>query len=93
MYVFSTYWVFTVITTVGYGDYSGGTTLEYEISLFLESFGLAVFTLLQMTVIRVVSSKYQYNHYFAEREAQIDCWLLKLERRCKPFFMPGAMFT
>ena len=29
LYVFSTYWVFTVITTVGYGDYSGGTTLEY----------------------------------------------------------------
>ena len=35
IYVFSTYWVFTVITTVGYGDYTGGTTLEYEVTLFL----------------------------------------------------------
>ena len=35
LYVFSTYWVCTVITTVGYGDYAGGTTLEYEVSLFL----------------------------------------------------------
>jgi len=35
LYVFSTYWVFTVITTVGYGDYAGGTTLEYEVTLFL----------------------------------------------------------
>ena len=55
--------MFTVITTVGYGDYSGGTTLEYEVSLFFESFGLAVFTLLQMTVMRVVSSKYNFHHY------------------------------
>ena len=58
LYVFSTYWVFTVITTVGYGDYSGGTTLEYEVTLFLMFFGLVVFTLLQMTVMRVVQSKY-----------------------------------
>ena len=27
--IFSIYWVCTVITTVGYGDYSGGTTVEY----------------------------------------------------------------
>lgn len=46
LYVFSTYWVFTVITTVGYGDYAGGTTLEYEVTLFLEAFGMVVFTVL-----------------------------------------------
>ena len=46
IYVFSTYWVCTVITTVGYGDYSGGTTLEYQVTLFLELFGLVVFTAL-----------------------------------------------
>ena len=63
LYVFSTYWVFTVITTVGYGDYSGGTTLEYQVTLFYEGFGLVVFTLLQLTVTRVVSSSYEYKGY------------------------------
>lgn len=46
IYVFSTYWVCTVISTVGYGDYSGGTTLEYLVTLFLESSGILVFALL-----------------------------------------------
>ncbi len=68
LYVFSTYWVFTVITTVGYGDYSGGTTLEYCVTLFYEGFGLIVFTLLQLTVTRVVQSKYQFKHYIQEKE-------------------------
>jgi len=43
IYVFSTYWVCTVISTVGYGDYSGGTSLEYQVTLFLESSGIFVF--------------------------------------------------
>lgn len=67
LYVFSTYWVFTVITTVGYGDYSGGTTLEYQVTLFLQFFGLVVFTGLQMSVTRVVNSKYNFRHYIEEK--------------------------
>ena len=56
LYVFSTYWVFTVITTVGYGDYSGGTTLEYEFSMCLQFLGMVVFTMMSSTVNRVVRS-------------------------------------
>lgn len=50
LYVFSTYWVCTAITTVGYGDYNAGSTLEYEVTLGIEFFGLVVFTVLQITV-------------------------------------------
>ena len=67
LYVFSTYWVLTVITTVGYGDYSGGTTLEYQLSIFIEIFGLLVFTLMSSAVSRVVNSKYHFRHYIQER--------------------------
>jgi hypothetical protein len=28
LYVFALYWICTVISTVGYGDYSGGTPTE-----------------------------------------------------------------
>lgn len=44
LYVFSVYWVCTVVTTVGYGDYAGGTTLELLYTILLEFLGLAVFS-------------------------------------------------
>ena len=43
LFVFSTYWVCTVVTTVGYGDYSGGTSLEYLFTLGVELFGFIIF--------------------------------------------------
>lgn len=64
LYIFSTYWVCTVITTVGYGDYHGGTTLEYEATLFLMIFGVVVFSLLQLTVTRLMGSKYYTFPYY-----------------------------
>ena len=68
IYVFSTYWVFTVITTVGYGDYTPGTTTEYLVVLFMELGGIAVFSMLQMTVTRVVQSDYSYNSYITYKQ-------------------------
>ena len=51
LYIFSIYWVCETITTVGYGDYTGGTTLELEYSIFLEFFGLIVFATMQTAVM------------------------------------------
>ena len=45
-YIFSVYWVCTVVTTVGYGDYTGGTTLEFVYTLLLEFCGIVVFSAL-----------------------------------------------
>ena len=55
IYVFSVYWVCTVVTTVGYGDYYGQTTIELQYTIFLEFFGLVVFTVLQVAVLQVVN--------------------------------------
>ena len=49
--IYSTYWVCTVITCVGYGDYYGSTTLEYVFSIFIEFCGFVIFAVLQMAVI------------------------------------------
>ena len=46
IYVFSLYWVCEVVTTVGYGDYSGGTTLELIFSVMLEFMGIVIFAAL-----------------------------------------------
>ena len=45
MYIFSLYWVFTVLTTVGYGDYAGSNTREFIFSITLEFCGLTFFLL------------------------------------------------
>ena len=91
LYVFSTYWVCTVVTTVGYGDYNAETTLEYEVTLFLEFFGLVVFAVLQMTVTRMAADKYGYKNYIYEKEQQIDMWLLTIEKSNPPYHLPGEM--
>ena len=91
LYAFSTYWVFTIITTVGYGDYTAGTTLEYQLTMFLMLFGVLVFSLIQISVTRVVNSKYHFKHYIEERAREIDFWLITMEKSCFPYYMPGAM--
>lgn len=48
MYFFVVYWVFSIITTVGYGEFVGGTTAEYLVSLQIELTGFIVFSILNM---------------------------------------------
>ena len=43
-----------MITTVGYGDYSGGTSLEYLFTLGVELFGFIIFASLQIAVLKIV---------------------------------------
>lgn len=44
--IFADYWVCTVVTTVGYGDYSGGTSIEYVFTFAIEFFGFVIFAAL-----------------------------------------------
>ena len=92
IYIFSTYWVCTVITTVGYGDYAGGTTLEYQVTLFLELTGIVVFATLQIAVNSIVNSGTSFASYFDEKEKQIDFWLLKLEKANFPYHFSGFQY-
>ena len=38
-YVFALYWIFETFTTVGYGDYAGGNSREYLVTIAFEFFG------------------------------------------------------
>lgn len=80
IYVFSVYWVCTVVTTVGYGDYSGGTTLEYCYTMALEFFGLVVFSVLQVAVRQVVNHDATFEKYISEIDEKITIWLNDLEK-------------
>ena len=46
--IFADYWVTTVVTTVGYGDYTGSTSLEYIFSFMIEFFGFVIFAAIQI---------------------------------------------
>ena len=50
IYIFAFYWIFEVITTVGYGDYSGATSSEYIFSIILEFLGLTFFSFLMGSI-------------------------------------------
>ena len=83
----------TVITTVGYGDYTGSTTAEDEVTLFLEFFGLIVFTILQMAVTRVTTSTYSFSDYYFQKTTRIELWLLTMEKSNAPYHLPGEMIA
>ena len=48
LFIYATYWVCTVVTTVGYGDYTGSTSIEYAFSFAIEFFGFFIFALIQI---------------------------------------------
>jgi hypothetical protein len=52
---FSYYWVFEVLSTVGYGDFVGGTNSEYMITLLLEFTGLLIFAWIGMLLVKVLA--------------------------------------
>ena len=55
-YIFAFYWIFEVMTTVGYGDYYGTTQSEYIFSITLEFMGLTFFSFLMGSITSIVST-------------------------------------
>ncbi len=49
--IFANYWVCTVITTVGYGDYTGSTSIEYLFSNGIGFLGFVIFSVFQIAVL------------------------------------------
>ena len=92
IYIFSLYWVCTVVTTVGYGDYAGGTTLEYGVTLFLEFFGFVVFSALQVAVLQVVNLELTFESYVIEVDNRITRWLMDLENSHKEINLPNDLY-
>lgn len=92
LYVFSAYWVCTVVTTVGYGDYSGGTTLEYLFTIGLEFMGLAVFSVLQVAVLQVVQTDSSYRGFFINKTDELNSWLMVLEKSNFPKSIPADLY-
>ena len=91
LYVFSVYWVCTVVTTVGYGDYAGGTTLEYMFTISLEFLGIIVFATLEVAVQQVVK-KETFNGFLCKKYDELEFFLSILEKSNIPKNIPNDLY-
>ena len=91
LYVFSLYWVFTTLTTVGYGDYSGGTTAEYMVTLLYEFVGFCYNAVLISIMGSVFASETTFQDLLSDKLDEMSLWMKRIERSYKPYYMPNPL--
>ena len=74
------YWVFTVLTTVGFGDYAGTNTDEFIYSICLEFCGLSFFALLTGLITPLVTPEKDFNGLLMDKNDSLDLWIKKMQQ-------------
>ena len=92
-YIFSLYWIFEVITTVGYGDYSGQTSNEYIFSILLEFIGLTFFSFLMGSITSIVNTSDSFDDLIEEKLDSLDMWIKNIEKSNKPFHIQPSLYN
>jgi len=90
-YLFSLYWVFETFTTVGYGDYTPGTTAEYGITILFEFIGFCYNAVLITIMTGFFSNEYTFNDLLSIKLSEMDIWMKKIELCKKPYFLPREL--
>lgn len=93
-YFFAFYWVFQVITTVGYGDLplDRGTKKEMWFSVMVEFLGLSFFSLLLGILSPIFKADDSFANFMVIRMQDIDNWTLKIERSVPDVFCPCGLY-
>ena len=63
IYIFSFYWIMETISTVGYGDYTGGTRAEYLFSLLVEFSGMTLCSVLMFSISKLFTEDFNFDTY------------------------------
>lgn len=92
-YIFSFYWIFEVITTVGYGDYTGSTSWEYIFSIGLEFMGLTFFSFLMGSINGIFNTSDNFDDLIEEKLDSLDMWIKKIEKSNKPFHIQPTLYN
>jgi len=66
-YIFAFYWIIEVLTTVGYGDYSGTTASELLGSMLIMFFGLLFFSYMLGSVSDIINKSDSFSDQLDER--------------------------
>lgn len=92
-YIFAFYWIFEVITTVGYGDYAGATSDEYIFSIALEFLGLTFFSFLMGSINGIFNTSDNFDDLIEEKLDSLDMWIKKIEKSNKPFHIQPTLYN
>jgi hypothetical protein len=79
LYAFAFYYIFEVITTVGYGDYCGTTTNEHVYLLFLEFCSISLFAMLMGSVSSIAGSD-TIDDMIENKYDALYMWIKKIEK-------------
>jgi len=90
-YVFSLYWLFETLTTVGYGDFTGSTSLEYCITMVFEFVGFCSNAVLIGIMTNFFSNQVTYDDLLHEKLSEMDLWMRRLELSYKPYYIPPRL--
>ncbi len=77
----------TTLTTVGYGDYAGGTSREYLVSLLFEFVGFCYNAILISIMSTVFSSEITFDDLLNGRLSEMDLWMKRIELSYKPYYL------
>ena len=95
IYIFSLYWVFTVLTTVGYGDYAGQNSAEFIFSICLEFCGLTFFALLTGLITPLVTPEIDFQGMLMIKTDKLDFWIKKMQlanSTIRNFYIPANLY-
>ena len=92
IYANAFYFILTTITTVGYGDITGDTTIEYLFSMGVEFIGLTFFSFLTGTISVMFSGDQSFEALINARMEELDLWLLRLENCNKEEKIPNKLY-
>jgi hypothetical protein len=93
IYSFAYYWLFEVIATVGYGEFTGTTPLEYWVTIFFEFLGVTFIALLLGFLGKAIGHDVTFDGFITERLDVIDTWALKLEKSNQPKFLHTKLYS
>ena len=86
LYIQAIYWVVTTLTTVGYGDFKGYTSVEYSFQMIVEFLGIGVFSYLMGSINDLVGTESTLQDIIDDRVDDTEQWLRQIEKsRSKNF--------
>ena len=77
---------------MGYGDYSGSTTIEYITMVGIEFIGIFVFAVFQICITALVTYDSSYPSFMVEKDLSILYWIYSLEKTRYPENLPTDLY-
>jgi hypothetical protein len=84
-YLTAFYFTVTTITTVGYGDISGGTKTEKVFCIFIQVVGVIAFSIASGSLASIITS-------YDTKNAKLEVRLQKLKKMYKDYSLPIELY-